>query len=209
MTSSALTWGVKKYKWLCITDNICYWSLLWTPLSQFRWDMETLHLCPLPCSSSCLSVKDVACPDLLMKHWNSGTEIILRVNIKRSNSVTTNLIFSLEGMNLSLVNMKMLADSRDLWPSFLDWCMCHVLIYRFPSKEIRFIAEVLSKPELITHTMYRRVLYHYLFLSSREMPQRERKAIVEEFFLAHTTTSRKSHSLCLGQVISGTDSSDD
>lgn len=87
--------------------------------------------------------------------------------------------------------------------------MGHVLIYRFLSKEIRFIVEVLSEPELIKHTTYRRVLYNYLVISSHEMPQKVRKAIVGEFFLAHTTTSRKSHSLCLVQVISGMDSSDD
>lgn len=45
------------------------------------FSVQVGHLCPLPCSSSCLSVKDVACPDILMKHWNSRTEIILTLNI--------------------------------------------------------------------------------------------------------------------------------
>lgn len=40
-------------------------------------------LCPRPCNSACLSVKNVACPDLLVKHLDSRTEIILTVNIKQ------------------------------------------------------------------------------------------------------------------------------
>jgi len=41
------------------------------------------------------------------------------------------------------------------------------------------------------------------------MPQKNRKAVEEEFFLLYTAMSRKSHSLVLVQVISVMDLPDD
>lgn len=53
--------------------------------------------------------------------------------------------------------------------------MGHILIQRFLYKEIRSIAELISKPELIRHTMCLNILYNYSGFGSLEMPQKEKK----------------------------------